>query len=291
MLLISITVLGFGFEEDFSNEDGFGNAGFTDVLAIEEPYFIHDTLEKLIILIAFTLASIVIATKARHLRKVMLVASVGIIGFYIGGFLCPIAAVQNLIMKYDSAYLVLFLVPTFLAIALGRVFCGYICPFGAMQEFLHIRKWRIPISQRFLKTLQVGKYFVLVYLVIRVLATESIFGINLAPFSPLFRLQWNLIPVMATIAITLSSVFIYRPFCQFLCPLGAYLGCVSLINKRTIIPKDCLHCNQCSSQCGAQAITKGTIDKKECFVCGECLASCNIIPSKRSLQKVDLHGS
>ena len=66
-------------------------------------------------------------------------------GFVMGGFLCPTSTVRNVIPRFSTGYLLLFLVPVVLSLVMGRVFCGYICPFGAAQELLHVRKLAVKI--------------------------------------------------------------------------------------------------------------------------------------------------
>ncbi len=271
---------GFGSTDGFAVEDGFGDAAFGDMSEINEDFFVHDTLEKLLLLLAFSLVSIVIYYKARFLRTLLLVTSVLVLGMYMSGFLCPLAAVQNIFQKYHTAFLLIFLVPIILAITMGRLFCGYICPFGAIQELLQVQKWQMSIPTKYIHTMQKLKYFLLMYLVIRVVATSNIIGVGHSPFGALFRFGGTTTSIVITLLIGLLSIFIYRPFCQFICPLGACLGLTSLANKKSPLPAQCTGCNQCTKHCKIAAISKGRINKSECLLCGQCADSCWIPKSK-----------
>jgi len=75
----------------------------------EKPYFRHDQLTKLILLLAFMgFAGVIIIRDGYEYRKILLIASVAVLGFYLGGFLCPLVAVQNLLMKWQTGYLLFF---------------------------------------------------------------------------------------------------------------------------------------------------------------------------------------
>jgi len=173
------------------------------------PYFSHDQALKLGLLLAFMVGGGVLAAVGRpRWRKAYLVAAVGVLGLYMGGFLCSTAAVQNVFLKAGTAYSLLFLMPVVGALLMGRIFCGYVCPFGALQEFLHVRRWSLRIPDWVLRALGWLRYAALVALVVRVLVVHTTILEGFSPFKPLFA--WGGTP--ATIGFT-AVVAWYPSWC------------------------------------------------------------------------------
>ena len=114
-------------------------------------YFIHNQPLKIAIVGGLSLLALgVLAARGVRFRRWLLLVPVGLVGFYLGGVLCPLASVQNIFLKWNTGYMLLFLIPIVLALGVGRLFCGYVCPFGAVQELLHVKRWavRIPTPLR-----------------------------------------------------------------------------------------------------------------------------------------------
>ena len=87
----------------------------------------------------------------------------------------------------------------------------------------------------------------------------------------LFR--WKLLILIVCI---LSSIFIYRPFCKYLCPLGAFYALfqrVSLIRMK-VDASACVNCGKCAGVCPMQVDPSKTPNSAECIRCGECLRAC-----------------
>jgi len=199
-----------------------------------------------------------------------------VLGLYLGGFLCPLTAVQNIFLKANTGYLLLFLVPVILALIVGRVFCGYVCPFGAIQELLHVERWTRYIPARWMKYLSKAKYILVVYLVIHVLVTREIVFLE-GPFKALF--SWGGLPtsIAVTVLFALFSVVVYRPFCRVLCPFGTLLSFISRFSLfRVRSGSECINYERCTVKCPTEAMNAGTVDSKECLLCGKCTAVCPI---------------
>jgi len=168
----------------------------------------------------------------------------------------------------------------------GRgLFCGWVCPYGAMTDLvrliaikLHIPELELPtrihMKARYLR------YFVLFGLV-PVFLWDSVLGEKLAEiepfkstfFVPIWTRQWYLIAWW--VALFVWSIFTFRPFCRYLCPLGAGLA---LFNSfRFSGPRRrnfCESCTICERNCEPKAIRPdGTIDSRECLSCMDCEAS------------------
>ena len=170
----------------------------------------------------------------------------------------------------------------------GRgVFCGWICPYGALSEFMHklaalfgLKSKELP--DRWHRVLRNLRYVALVGLVATFLYS-SVLGEKLAeiePFKstflvPIWTRHWGFIVWWAVL---LAASFVtYRPFCRYLCPLG---GGLALLNSfRFGGPKRrkfCSSCKVCTRECEPRAIRpNGTIDARECLSCMDCEATYN----------------
>ncbi len=178
-------------------------------------------------------------------------------------------------LKAGTGYLLLFLVPVIGALLLGRLFCGYVCPFGALQELLHVRRWAVRIPDRAWRVLGSLRFVVLGYLVVRVLVLHTVAFDGYSPFKPLFA--WGGTPgtIAFTAAFALLSLVLFRPFCRTLCPYGALLSVLSRFSLfRVQADAGCRSCGLCTRTCPAGAMAGGKVDATECLLCGACVGSC-----------------
>jgi len=78
------------------------------------------------------------------------------------------------------------------------------------------------------------------------------------------------------LAVAVLSVLIYRPFCRYLCPLGAIYGFFNRISlyRISVDPQLCTHCGRCTRQCPMQVPIPYDGNGPECIRCGECAAVC-----------------
>ena len=239
-------------------------------------YFGTNQLIKLIVMAGLAgLALGVVTVLGFRFRKWLLLVSVGVAGFYLAGLLCPICSVQNVFIKWNTAYLLLVLLPVVLALFAGRVYCGYVCPYGALQELLHVRKWAPKIPPRWRRALGLLKYAVLAYLVIHALATWTEILKDMTPFKAFFALGGTPLTLGLSAGFALLSVFTWRPFCEVLCPLGALLSLVSRVSVfRLAADEGCSSCGACTSRCPATTCDGGEVRFEDCFLCGECVRTC-----------------
>jgi polyferredoxin len=257
-------------------ERAFETSGTPDAGSKSSGYFVHDQLAKLLGVLGFTLASLtVIWTRRFALRRWILLASVIVLGFILGGMLCPISAVQNVILKASTGYLLLFLVPTATALLVGRLFCGYVCPFGALQELLHVKRLHRTIPQRTMNVLRVVPYVLLAYLVARVLVTNLLTWDGLTPFKAFFTFGGTALALVVSGLFAVLSLVVFRPFCRLFCPLGAWLSLVSRLSPFRIRTEgNCVSCSRCDAVCSSGAIAKGKVRTQDCLLCGDCIRRC-----------------
>lgn len=208
-------------------------------------------------------------------RKLVLLVSVGVAGFYLAGLLCPLCSVQNVFIKWNTAYLLLVLLPVVLTLFVGRVYCGYVCPYGALQELFHVRRWAPRIPPRVRRVLGLLKYAVLAYLAIHALVTWTEIFKEMTPFKAFFSLGGTPLTYGLSAAFVVLSVFTWRPFCEVLCPLGALLSLVSRVSLfRLESDSSCTSCGACTTKCPAVTCDGGKIRSADCYMCGDCVRAC-----------------
>lgn len=212
---------------------------------------------------------------------------------------CPIGALQAVIgsSKFQFAYYVVgFLILT--GVLLGRIVCGFLCPFGWFQELLH----KIPtkkFSTRKLHILTYLKYVILVVFVI-VLPITIVNEVGMGdPFfckyiCPAGILEGG-IPLSLTnesiraslgslftwkscilLGIITLAVFFYRPFCKWICPLGAFYALFNKISfyRLQVDKEKCTSCGACSHVCKMDVDVFRTPNHAECIRCGDCIRTC-----------------
>ncbi|MDE6364594.1 MAG: 4Fe-4S binding protein [Lachnospiraceae bacterium] len=210
---------------------------------------------------------------------------------------CPIGAMQAVAgsMQYNfSFYVVGFLLAV--GVLLGRFVCGWLCPFGLVQELLY----KIPSRKyRLRKLFTYMKYGILVVFVfVLPIAATNYMGMGKPAFCQYICPSGTLfggIPMTAAhpelrtatgflfglkisilILTILACVFIFRFFCKTLCPLGAIYG---LLNKISIYHlevdrQSCIKCGQCAHTCKMDVDPTTAPNSAECIRCGACAASC-----------------
>ena len=214
---------------------------------------------------------------------------------------CPIGALQSALTARRRRF-PLYVLGWLAAIGLlvGRFVCGWLCLFGLMQELLYkIPTPKLRIPDKIDRPLRYLKYGVLALLVVGLpLLWRGEYGAGVPFFCeylcpvgtleggvPLVLLndvlrpalgwlfRWKLLILIVCI---LSSIFIYRPFCKYLCPLGAFYALfqrVSLIRMK-VDASACVNCGKCAGVCPMQVDPSKTPNSAECIRCGECLRAC-----------------
>ncbi len=216
---------------------------------------------------------------------------------------CPIGAMQAVIGSWNfkfAFYVAGFLM--FMGAVTGRFVCGWLCPFGLIQDLLH----KIPFPKKITtfpgdKPLRKLKYVVLVLFVILLpMFLVDILGQGAPYFCkficpagtlegglPLVLLNksmhsaigwlyaWKNLLLFVTIII---SLFIYRPFCKYICPLGAIYSVfnpVSVFCYR-VDKNKCTDCGACAKACKMQVNPAENANDLECIRCGACKKACPV---------------
>jgi len=204
-----------------------------------------------------------LAHRYRHRRAILglMLASVLYLGFFRKGCICPVGAVQNVVLaiansEYNLPLSVVFIfgLPLLFALFFGRVFCGAICPLGAVQDLVLLRPVAIPVWLE-----SIGRLAAYIYLGLAI-ASTAISGVFLVcrydPFVSAFRFSGNLYILILGGCILLIALFIGRPYCRFLCPYGVILRNLSRLTRRmiSISPDKCIDCGLCAKACPFGAI-------------------------------------
>ena len=214
---------------------------------------------------------------------------------------CPIGSFQAVIASRDykfTFYIVGFLM--LMGAVVGRLVCGFLCPFGLVQDLLYkipfVKKLRRLPGDRFLKYL---KYVILAGFVIilpltvldivgqgqpwfckYICPSGTLFaGIPLVASSPPLQqaLGWLFTWKVGILAVLLLlSVAVYRPFCRYLCPLGAVYGLFNPIAfyRFRVDGQKCTGCAVCQKACPMDIPVYKTPNSPECIRCGVCKKSC-----------------
>ena len=255
----------------------------------DKPALAHRGFRMALIALAFTvLAGFLVRSKRlRPTRAILLLASLAVLGFWNGGCPCPISSFQNLVLfvqgvdvKTHSLVWFLALVP--ITYLFGRVWCGWICHLGALQEFIH-KPNRLAFLQGegARKTMRGMRYAFFAALLVQLTLTKENLFIHVDPFKVAFNLRsfylsgWILLGILL-----LSSLYIYRPFCRSVCPVGLMLGWVGRLPfaSKLSLSDNCRACKLCSKACPAEAITTAhqqvLIRHEDCLACGSCMDAC-----------------
>ena len=211
---------------------------------------------------------------------------------------CPLGALQNALSNLPNKlplYIVGFLL--LVGVGLGRVVCGFLCPFGLIQELLH----KIPTPKikksRWTARLSWAKYGILaVFVVALPLWYAFAEGLPVPAFCkyicpagtleggfPLVALRaeyraivgalfgWK---TLVCVAILILCVFLYRAFCRFLCPLGAIYSLFSRVALLAVRVDEslCDNCGACTRVCQMDVKRVGD---HECIQCGQCSRACH----------------
>ncbi len=217
-----------------------------------------------ILLLVLLMSIVTWAVLKKQTRRPILwvsVISVAYFGFFRSGCVCSIGSIQNIALaSVDSTYalpfsvLLFFLLPLLFALLFGRVFCAGVCPFGALQELVNLKNYRL--SRSLTTILGMIPWIYLIFALLYAVTRSSFIICRFDPFIGIFRLGGDLGLLLFGGLLLVAAIFTGRPFCRFLCPYGALLSLFSRISiwKIKITPKPCINCDLCRNACPVDAI-------------------------------------
>ncbi len=232
----------------------------------------------------------------RAMRVVYLLFTLIFIGWMAQGQLTVVnvtSALESLVagddlsfMMNDPITVVLWLFVIVSLFIWGRsTFCGWLCPFGALQELISMVSNAVGIRHRKFRAVLDAKLKVIKYVVLAVIVASLYIAPDFAgwafeiePFKTAISLgfvrSWPY--VLWAVACLALTVFVYRGYCRYICPLGAALATLSFVRRWRWIPRRdaCGNgCQTCRHRCEYQAIEQsGKINYHECFQCLDCVA-------------------
>jgi NosR/NirI family nitrous oxide reductase transcriptional regulator len=236
------------------------------------------------------------ARRLVQLRTAWLAFTLVFIGWYAQGQLsivnvtaliqASLAARSLDFFLYDPMTVVLWGFTAVSLVAWGRgTFCGWLCPFGALQELVaRLARWahvpQIKLHTRTDRRLKNLKYVALAALVV-VPFFSAVWTDHLAEIEPfktsitlVFIRSWPF--VLWAVGLLAVNAVVYKAYCRYLCPLGAGLAILGRLRLLNWLPRraECGQpCQTCRHRCEYQSIeSNGAIDHAECFQCLDCVA-------------------
>ena len=214
---------------------------------------------------------------------------------------CPIGSLQATLNSRDyyiSLYVAGILVVT--GTFLGRFVCGFLCPFGLVQDLLFkipfVKKIRTLPGEKFLRWF---RYLILlVFVILLPVFVMDITGLGqpwfckyICPAGTLeggipqtllnenlrgaigFLFKWKVSILVVTV---ISSIILYRPFCRYICPLGAIYGLFNKVSfyRYKVDPDKCTKCGACQKICKLNIKVYENPNSLDCIRCGECKTGC-----------------
>lgn len=214
---------------------------------------------------------------------------------------CPIGALQAVLntKQYKFSFYVIGILMAIGAF-FGRFVCGWLCPFGLVQDLLY----KIPIFKKISrlpgeKYLRMLKYVILaVFVIVLPITIVNVAGMGNPWFCKLICPSGTLlggVPLILTnpvlqntigslffwkvsilVLILVLSVKLYRPFCRYLCPLGAIYSFFNPISfyHMEVDKEKCTKCKVCQHKCGMDIPVYEKPNAMECIRCGKCIKAC-----------------
>lgn len=214
---------------------------------------------------------------------------------------CPIGSMQAVLgarRPKFAFYVVGFLAA--LGVLLGRFVCGWLCLFGLIQELLYkipVRKLAVPAKAD--KALRYLKYvFLLLFVLLFPVILRDEYNVSFPYFCkwvcpvgmleggiPLLILNKAMRPAAhflyawkfaILLLLLVLSALIHRPFCKYVCPLGAFYALFQKFSflRMEVDADACVRCGACAKACNMQVDPLREPNSAECIRCGECVSSC-----------------
>lgn len=233
---------------------------------------------RLVLLLGLVTAAFL--SRSPPLRWAALGGTVLVLGLLDHGFLSvshitSAVAVGPGVYLNDLSLLIIVSFTLITTLLWGRVFCGYLCPFGALQDFLE----RV-VPRRFRRELPDWIHrrgLQVKYLILGVVLVPAILGSHLSlfqyfePFGTVFFFSSSVLLWVIALGFLAAAVVVPRFYCRYACPLGAALAAASHVSPfRIRRVEQCTVCVICEQACPTGAIRREVVDFPECVRCGVC---------------------
>lgn len=229
---------------------------------------------------------------------------------------CPFGGVESilslissgtLVPKLHESTIVISALVILLTLILGSVFCSYVCPLGAIQEWIgkigkkiFKKRYNKFIPQKLHDILKYLRYVSLLLTVVLTYKAATLVFLEVDPYYALYHFFTDEVTIGSLIvlgAVLIGSLFVERPWCKYLCPYGAFLGLISKISIFKIKKKasKCDSCTLCDKQCpmNIEISKKKVIGDPLCIRCMDCVEddnSCHtdaLVYTAKSIKKLD----
>lgn len=241
---------------------------------------------KFVLWVAFFLAGLVLLTRnavSRGLRIAAMALAAAVFGVWLGVEPNAPGTVKDALVLYGEQgvifppRMIAFAALILMSIVGNKLFCGWGCQFGALQDLvshLPTRKLKPPF---WLSNLVRSGFFAVVAVAALSGGTDILEPVD--PFR-IFRLG-AASAVAVAVVVLVAGIWIYRPWCNFLC----LFGLISWVAERLAITKPrvnhstCIDCKACELECpthSMQGLRAGRVFAQDCFACGACIRKCPV---------------
>lgn len=207
--------------------------------------------------------------------------------------ICPFGGVVSIyeffisgkfVQKIHSSSFILMIISIVLALGFGPLICGWVCPFGSLQEWLSNigrkifkKRYNNIIPYKIDKYLRFLRYVLLALVIYNTAATAKLMFQNIDPYYALFSFWTGEVAIAAYIilaATILLSLIIERPWCKYACPYGAFLGIFNLFRLFKIrrSSSTCINCKLCDKACpmNIKISESNIVSDHQCISCMKC---------------------
>jgi len=236
-------------------------------------------------------AWIVLKRRSRAGSIALTVACLAYFGFYREGCICAIGAIQNVAVMlanpdHPASYIVVvvFFLPLIAALFFGRVYCGGVCPLGAIQELVVLKPVQVPRRlDRALGSLKWIYLALAIYYAVLPAVDRDFIICRYDPFVGFFRMTGFAHMLWIGAGLLVLGLFVGRAYCRYLCPYGVLLSLASRLSWRgvSITPERELDCGLCVDACPYGAIEELRAVRHNCLFCARCYPSC---PNQKVLE-------